>query len=224
MLGEPDELLGRRAFAGLDLAATTDLAAMALVFPPVNTGAELVKIPTLFRYWMPEDMVLELDRQTGGKVSQWVKAGHIKTTPGEVIDYDVIHGDIAADAARYELIDLSVDVWNSTSTMNWAERNGITAVAVNQTFRALSPPTKELLRLIKTTELEHNGDPVTRWNIDAVELKRDNSDNVRPVKPDRQKSGKRIDGFVALVMAVDGYLRRGTGRVSAYEDGDVEVV
>jgi phage terminase large subunit-like protein len=93
-----------------------------------------------------------------------------------------------------------------------------------QTFRALSPPTKELLRLIKLQAIAHNGNPVDRWNVDAVELKRDNSDNVRPVKPDRRKSGKRIDGFVALIMAVDGYLRRGTSRRSAYEDEDVKTI
>jgi phage terminase large subunit-like protein len=230
MLGEPDELIGRPVYAGLDLAATSDLAALKLVFPPLPAEADLddeadvEPLRIVSRYFMPQALIPELDKQTGGKISVWVRQGFIKATPGDVIDYDAIHDELAAAATRYNLLDVSIDIWNSTATSNWCAANGITAVPVSQTFRALSPPTKELLRLIKSAGISHNGNPVDRWNIDAVELKRDYSDNVRPVKPDRNKSGKRIDGFVALILAVDGYLRRGTGRRSAYEDGDVEVV
>lgn len=229
LLGEPEELLGRPAYLGLDLAATTDLAALKIVFPPLPSELDddeeaTPKLRVLSRYWMPEAMVPILDKKTGGKVSAWVRQGFIKATPGEVIDYEVIHGDIEDLGADYQILDVSLDLWNSTNTVNFLNAQGITAVAVRQTFAALSPPTKELLRAIKAGELEHNGNPVDRWNVDAVELKRDNSDNVRPVKPDRNKSGKRIDGFVALILAIDGYLRRGTGRRSAYEDADVEVV
>ncbi len=226
LLGEPEELVGRRTFGGLDIAATSDLAALKLVFPPLPGEATNVplRLPVISRYWMPEAMVPELDKATGGRLSVWVREGFITATPGDVIDYDVVHGDIAALATKYELVDLSLDIWNSTATVNWCHSNGIVAVPMNQTFRALSPPTKELLRIIKLKALAHNGNPVDRWNVDAVELKRDNSDNVRPVKPDRRKSGKRIDGFVALIMAVDGYLRRGTGRRSAYEDQGLEVI
>lgn len=225
LLGEPDELLGRPVYVGLDLAATTDLAALKVIFPPTPEELEdEVPLRVLSRYWTPEAMVPELDKKTGGAFSTWVRQGFIKATPGDVIDYDVIHGDLAALATDYQVIDVTVDVWNSTATVNWCQANGLTAVPLNQTFRALSPPTKELLRLIKSAGIAHNGNPVDRWNVDAVELKRDNNDNVRPVKPARDKSGKRIDGFVALIMALDGYLRRGTARRSAYEDGDVEVV
>jgi len=224
LLGEPDELIGRRVFGGLDLAATSDLAAAKFVFPPLPGAEGPLELPVISRYWMPEAMVDELDKQTAGALSTWVRQGLITATPGDVIDYDVIHGDLAQIAKDYELVDLSVDVWNSTATVTWCQANGITAVPVSQTFRALSPPTKELLRLIKLRALAHNGNAVDRWNIDAVELKRDNSDNVRPVKPDRRKSGKRIDGFVALILAVDGYLRRGTSRRSAYEDAEVDIV
>lgn len=234
----PDQLHGRRCFAGLDLAATTDLASLVLLFPPETpeeeqeplTPEDLAagKLPDGFeilgRYWVPEGAVPILDKATGGKLTAWSKAGLIDIVDGEVIDYSLIHEQIEVDNRNFALVDISLDPWNSSTTISWCEDRRITAVSVNQTIRALSPPTKELRRLITERKIRHGGDPVLRWNIDSLEVKRDASDNERPVKPDRKKSGKRIDGAVALIMALDGYMRRGKVRRSAYEDRGLDVV
>lgn len=225
-----EDLEGREAFAGLDLAATSDLAALAFLFPPLDPEAPPQspegEIPVIWRYWCPAGAVAELDARTGGRLSVWARQGFVTITEGEVVDYDAeVHPAIAEGLRRFALADLNLDPWNSSQTIKWAEAEGITAVPVSQTFRALSPPTKELLALIRTRRLRHGGNPVTRWNADSLELKRDNSDNIRPVKPDRSKSGKRIDGILALIMALDGYLRRGgEDNRSAYEDRGLDVV
>lgn len=214
-------LKGKRCFGGLDLAATSDLAALQLLFPPETPGEPFQVIG---HYWSPAAAVPELDKATGGQFSIWARQGFATIVEGEVIDYEQIHERLEADRRTFGLVDLSLDPWNAAATIGWCERHRITAVPVAQTIRALSPPTKELLKLVRTKTLNHGGNPVTRWNVDALELKRDVSDNIRPVKPDRAKSGRRIDGIVALILALDGYLRRGQGRRSAYEDRDVETV
>ena len=235
----PDQLEGRKCFAGLDLAATTDLAALILLFPPTLEDLEDDprapgewkpgdRLPpgyqTLGRYWVPEAAVDILDKSTGGRVKLWEREGRLTIVEGEVIDYDIIHEQIDRDNRRFGLRDVSLDPWNSSSTISWCEKHRIDAVAVPQTFRALSPPTKELRKLVKERRIRHGGDPVLRWNIDALEVKRDHSDNERPVKPARHKSGKRVDGAVALIMALDGAMRRGDIRKSAYEDRGLDVV
>jgi phage terminase large subunit-like protein len=234
-----DDLEGRKCFGGLDLAATTDLAAFMLIFPP--TAAELeadTKAPgewkpgdrlpagyqVLGRYWVPEGAVEILDKSTGGKISQWEKEGRVSILDGDVIDYDPIHEQIDRDNRRFGLIDIGLDPWNSSTTIKWCEKNRIEAIPIAQTFRALSPPMKELRKLVYERRVRHGADPVLRWNIDALEVKRDHSDNERPVKPDRKASGKRVDGAVALIMALDGAIRRGETRLSAYEERGLDVV
>lgn len=223
------KLEGREAWAGLDLAATTDLAALAILFPPLDPEAPPTspegEIPVLWRYWVPSGALPELDRASGGRFSVWQRQGFLTVSDGEVIDYEQVHDQIDKDRRRFGIVDLSLDPWNSAQTLAWAERQRVTAAAVAQTYRALSPPTKELMRLIQLRQLRHGGNPVTRYNIDGFELKSDPAENIRPVKPNRQRSGKRIDGILAVILALDGYMRRGrTRRRSAYEDRGLDVV
>lgn len=224
-----DQLVGREAFGGLDLSATTDLAALAILFPPLDPEAPPDspegEIPVLWRYWVPRGALAELDAKTGGRFSLWDRQGFVEVSDGEVIDYDPIHEQIDADRRRFGLVDVSLDPWNSAQTIAWCERERITTATVAQTYRALSPPTKELLRIIRTRQLRHGGHPVTRHNIDALEVQRDPAENIRPVKPNRGRSGKRVDGVLAVILALDGYMRRGRNRRrSAYEDRGLDVV
>ncbi|NOK24252.1 hypothetical protein HMI50_45570 [Corallococcus carmarthensis] len=76
----------------------------------------------------------------------------------------------------------------------------------------------ELMRALKGRELAHFGNPVAWWMADNLECKspRDDPDRIRPVKPARDKTGKRIDGIPALLFAIDGGLR-GMPAPSIYE-------
>lgn len=233
----PAQLEGEVCYGGLDLSATSDLSALALWFPsdlaseaadhPEEIPADAVhqddRHRVLWHFWTPEAKVDELDKYTGRQFSQWVKQGFITVTDGEVIDYDRIHETILETWEIYQLEDVTVDRWNSTSTITWAEKEGIGIHPLPQTFGALSPPSKELERIVTAGLMNHGGNPVARWNALATEVKKDNNENIRPIKPDRQKTGKRIDGISALVMAVDGWHRRG-GSTSVYDDQDLEVV
>jgi phage terminase large subunit-like protein len=92
------------------------------------------------------------------------------------------------------------------------ELAGIETAQIAQTYVGLSPGSKELERLVLQAKLIHGGHPILRWNADCVEVMRDENDNIRPVKPNRQSSTKRIDGIPALVMALDGWIRRPKAR------------
>lgn len=195
------DLSGRECFGGLDLASTTDLASLAWIFWDGN------RVQILWRFWTPEAQIPVLDKYTGGKASVWVREGFLTATDGDVIDTQVIHDQIDADAQSFDIIDIGHDRWGSTGTVQWLQQRGIETFPIAQGF-ALSPALKELMRLVKADELAHGGNPVARWNADSAEVKQDGNENIRLVKPERNKSGKRVDGIAAAAMAVDGWMRR----------------
>jgi len=197
----PERLTGRLCFGGLDLAATTDLAALAWLFPPV--GEEPAQV--LWRMWTPEAMVDVLDRSTGGLFSAWCREGFVTVTEGDAIDYDVIHQQLARDAARYDVREIGVDRWNSQATFNFMGAAGLPGVALSQGY-VLSGAMKELEKLTRVGGLHHGGNPAARWCMGAAEVKRSTDDRIKLVKPMRDAAGKRVDAVAALIMALDRWL------------------
>jgi len=86
------------------------------------------------------------------------------------------------------------------------EALGFTVVPFGQGFKDMSPPTKELMKLTLEERIAHGGHPVLRWMMDNIYVKTDPAGNI---KPDKEKSTERIDGAVALIMALDRALRHG---------------
>ncbi len=85
-------------------------------------------------------------------------------------------------------------------------------LAFSQSMTNISAPTKELLRMILAKEIVHDSNPVLNWMCDNLAVKQDANGNI---KPDKQKSTEKIDGMVALIMALDAAIRE-TGMI--YED------
>ena len=83
---------------------------------------------------------------------------------------------------------------------------GFTMVQFGQGFKDMSPPSKELMRMVLEQTLAHNGHPVLRWIMDNIFIRRDSAGNI---KPDKEKSTEKIDGAVALIMALDRAIRCG---------------
>jgi phage terminase large subunit-like protein len=189
-------LEGRPCFGGLDLSATTDLSAFVLIFPPVEQG-EPWKV--LCRFWMPRDNVRRrVDNDRVG-YDLWIQEGWIEATEGNVIDYDVIRARVQEDAKRFDIRELAFDRWNATQLCTQLQSDGLAMVPFGQGFASMAAPTKELEKMILGRQLAHGGHPVLRWMVSNVAVKQDAAGNL---KPDKGKSSDRIDGVVALVMAV----------------------
>ncbi len=195
--GEIDEesLVGRSCYAGLDLASTSDFTALALDFPNENGTHEVI-----WRYWIPEESLKDVDERTGGRASTWVRDGYLSTTPGNVTDYKAILAEIDALAQRHDILELAYDRWGMTQMAQDLQDAGMTMVQFGQGFASMSPPSKDFERLILEGNYRHGGNPVTRWMADNVVVRSDPAGNI---KPDKQRSGEKIDGIVAAVMALD---------------------
>lgn len=199
-LVDEDRLRGRICYAGLDLAATTDLAAVAYLFPPRRGVDEPFDV--VWRCWTPEDNLRSLDKYTGGKASVWSREGLLTVTPGDWIDYSTIQGQLDQDATNFEVVQLGYDPWQAIETVQYLMSHGMDCVPVRQGYAVFSPTMAELMRLVRMKGLNHGAHPIARWNADALEIQADPSGNIRPVKPDRSASPKRIDLMVALIMAL----------------------
>jgi phage terminase large subunit-like protein len=188
-------LAGKTCYGGLDLSTTRDFTAFVLVFP---LDGKFIWVPHLF---LPEDDLYERSRKDNVPYDLWAKQGFIHLTPGNQVDYATIRKAIKDASEAYDLREVSYDAWNATQIVQQLIDDGITMVPMRQGFASMNAPTGELLSQVKTGSLRHGNNPALNWMADCMTVKQDPAGNVKPVKPERNKSTKRIDGIVAGINA-----------------------
>lgn len=208
-------LRGRTCYAGLDLSSTTDISAFVLVFPP---EVENEPYQVICRFWVPQEAMRERSRRDRVPYDAWVRKGLINTTPGDVIDYDYILAEIDELAQEYDIAEVAFDRWGSTQVSIKLADNRLTVVQFGQGFQSMSPPMKELEKLILSGGLAHGGNQVLTWMADNLVARIDPAGNI---KPDKERSIEKIDGMVALIMAVDRAIRHAPSR---YDDEGVRTL
>ena len=208
LMGEVDRasLRGRRAWAGLDLSAVSDFTAWAVWVESRVPGHEL---ELLTHYWVPGERVEALEKQLMVPLQEWIDQGFVTATEGDVIDYASVKAKAIGDCRHYDMQRVSYDRMFAGQLVQDLDEElmGVDIAPVAQTFMGLSPACKEVERLIGAKSVRIQQSPVTRWMASVVEVKNDGLDNIRPVKPDRQKSITRIDGIQAAVTGLDGRIR-----------------
>jgi phage terminase large subunit-like protein len=213
-----DGLRGRTCYGGLDLSSNTDISAWLLVFPP-QSEEDLYQV--LCRFWIPEEAMVERARRDRVPYDVWVRQGFITATPGNVIDYDFILEQINQDTQSFDVHEAAFDRWGATKIQtDLMELGGEDwLVQFGQGYVSMSPPMKELERLILEHKLAHGNHPVLTWMANNLVVRQDPAGNL---KPDKEKSTERIDGMVALVMALDRALRHEAPKKSVYEGRGLE--
>lgn len=189
-----DEALRRlRAFGGLDLANSDDLAAFVLAFP----GKDNIILKG--RYWIPENNIKKVSKNGKIPIKRWIEEGYMEVTNGNICDYKVIRQRILEDSRQYRIKELAYDPWNATQLVTDLMDDGANMIEVSQSFKALSPPSKEWESAVKGKILNHQGDPVLRWMMGNVSIEEDSNGNI---KPSRKSSKQKIDGVIAGIMAL----------------------
>ena len=202
---DPYALEGRACYAGLDLSSTSDLTALVLVFPLTSEDEPYIALPF---FWLPEETLSLRVRRDHVPYDQWAKRGFIQTTEGNVVHYGFIERFICQLGERYDIREIAHDRWNATMMVQTLEDDGFTMVPFGQGFKDMSPPTKELMRIVLEHKLCHGGHPVLRWNMDNAFVRTDPAGNL---KLDKEKSTEKVDGAVALVMALDRAMKNQGG-------------
>lgn len=201
----PESLIGARCFGGLDLSTGIDLNAFALYFPKfVEIDGKFIN-PVLWWFWIPKSRVKtdEFD------YTEWVEKGYIRVTEGvfeNVIDHKKIISDICELPKSYNIQAIAFDqrlayhgvVQELGLTFGTSEKddfiNGL--YPFTQSMPNVSLATKALEAEIVNSQLEHFNNPVARWMMGNVVLKKD---PIGQIMPDKSRSNFKIDGVAALV-------------------------
>ena len=189
------DLTGRVCYGGIDLSNTTDVSALVLFFPGDDDEPSYV-MPF---FWIPEDKAYDLKDRDRADYLSWSRMGLVELTPGNVIDHKFIRQKINDLAGVYNIQRIGYDPWNAVQLVTSLMDDGVPLGEFRQGFASMSAPTKQVEALVLGGKLAHGGNPVLRWMASNVMLKTDPAGNV---KVDKSKSTEKVDGIIALVMAV----------------------
>lgn len=205
------DFAGERCWAGMDLASKVDIAATMKVFRREIGGEPHFYV--FGRYYLPEEIADQPEKQ---HYQGWVHDGHLIATPGNIIDHGAIGDDLAGDASVFQLAELAYDPWGATQlALHLQEEHEITVIEVPQRTSHLSEPMKWLEALVLAGRVHHDDDPVLHWMMSNVVAKMDANENIFPRK---ERPENKIDGVVALIMALGRALLEGGAESSIYED------
>lgn len=189
-----DDFVGEECHLGLDLATRSDICAKVRVFSRV--------IESQKHFYVFGDYFLPESAATDGRNSQysgWIRSGHLIETPGNVTDYATVADSVRDDAARFNIKEIGFDPWNASHLANILMDEGLELVEMRQGARTLSEPMKYLEELVLDGRLHHDGSPALTWMISNTMAKRDEADNIKPIK---ERDENKIDGVLGLVMAL----------------------
>ncbi len=196
-----DDLEGRICYGGLDLSSTTDITAFVLVFPPDDDDGKYSVLPY---FWIPEETVELRVKRDHVPYDLWARQGFIMTTEGNVVHYGYIEKFIERLGKRFNIREIAFDRWGAVQMVQNLQGMGFTVVPFGQGFKDMSPPTKELMKLVLEKRIAHGGHPVLRWMMDNIYIRTDPAGNI---KADKEKSTEKIDGAIAMIMALDRAIR-----------------
>lgn len=206
-------VVGNAAYGGLDLSAVGDITAWVMVFPREEDSEE---VDVIARFWCPEAQLENLHNRYRDQYQAWVRDGWLTATPGNAVDYRQVKAAILADAERYQLVDLNVDrLFQGYQLSAELADEGLQVFGMGQGFLSMAVPMKEFERRLLARKLHHGNNPILNWMAANVAVKQDPAGNL---KPDKAQSQGRIDGIVALVMALDRAMRQGDGAGSVYDE------
>ena len=215
-----DDLVGLPCWAGLDIGETRDLNALVLVF---RRDDEFLAVPF---FWAPVDSIDERADRDRREVKEWMNRGFIRGLPGTRTNSARMSVDIAEIIDRFNVQELAFDPWGSNAVIERLKQDHGVPESLLTKFRQgpgnYSPVLKEFDRLLAAEKFTHNGNPVLRWNAGNLAIKEDPNGNIRP---DKEKSGDKIDGIVAMFMALGAAINRERDFGPLfYESNGVEVI
>lgn len=172
--------------------------------PPPNHPLEKYqdrddKWSILVWYWIPEAFLGEQAKKVKMPYEAWHRAGLVTTMPGHAINQEQLRKDVNEINSQFRVKSIGYDAWNTGWMAPKLLEDGYDAVKIPPRYELLSPATKALTSYLVAGIVDHFGHPILDWNASNVVLMLDSAGNQ---KPDKAQSKAKIDGVMAVVMAV----------------------
>jgi phage terminase large subunit-like protein len=215
---DSNAMAGRTCYAGLDLALTGDISALVLVFPPQTEDEPFFIMPF---FWVAEETLQERVKRDKVKYDIWAREQLICTTAGNTTHFSFIEQAIMDLSKIYNIRELVFDRWRADYLVQNLSDAGLTVVDFGQGFKDMSPASNNLMIRILEKKIAHGGNEVLRWMAKNVRIRTDSAGNI---KPDKERSTEKIDGIVALIMALYRAVLCLNDTVSVYEERGLVVI
>lgn len=213
-----DDFAGEPCYVAADLASNIDIAAIAYLFHrvvpttmPDGSTEDKRHYYAFGRFYIPEDLVEESDNS---QYAGWETSSRLITTDGNIIDQNAIQDDLRAAKSQFTFREFAYDPFQATKFATELLSEGFPMVEYGATVKNFSAPMKEVEAMVKAGRFHHDGDPVLAWMMSNVVAHVDKKDNVYPNK---QTSNNKIDGAVAVIMAMGRAMLAPMPEVSVYE-------
>lgn len=203
-----DDFTGDSCFIGIDLASKKDIAAVMRLYSR-RCSDGLVHYYAFGDYFLPRDAV---DNGTNSQYSGWERAGWLTVTEGAVTDYDVIENRLRQLCSTRTVDEIPYDPFQATQLAGHLSEEGLPMLEFGQTVKNMSEPMKNLEAMVLSGRFHYNGDPVLTWMFSNVVCHVDVKENIYPRK---ERMEQKIDGVVALIMAL--------ARAAAQEPGGTDL-
>lgn len=190
-----EDLRGKRCIFGVDLASRIDFVAVCRLFYEVIDGN--IHYWPRWRFYLPEARV-EDDKT--GSYAGWLAGGWIEAHAEDEIDFARLRADILADAAEFEPAEIAYDPWRAIGLEQELASEGLTMVKIPQTAAHFASPMNELEAAHMSGRIHHDNNPVANWMASNLVARADTNGNK---KPRREIERNKIDGMVALLMAMN---------------------
>lgn len=181
---------------GIDLAAKTDIAAIVRIFFRKEDD-DKIHYYVFPEFWLPSETV---QMSSNSQYKGWAKQELLHLTDGPVNDLQNIQEFLLEDAKHYDALALAFDPWQAYQLAQNLMDEGLEMVEIKPTVLNFSEPMKELQALVYQKRLHTDGNPILEWMASNVVAHSDAKDNIYPRK---EQPNNKIDGIVALIMAIN---------------------
>jgi len=188
---------GSEAFVGVDLASVIDLSAVSILIKSFNEEEKDYNYYFFNTYYLPQKNKNSEEQQTIYR--KLAKQGYITLTPGNVTDYNYIIKDLKKIGEKLIINRVYYDQNNATQWALSMQDEGFTLEPYSQSISKFNKPTKEFQRLFLNKKIIIEQNPITQQMLQNVILKQDQNGNQKPTKEDQNK---KIDGVIAMLMAL----------------------
>lgn len=191
----PEEMEGVSVWGGLDLSAKTDLTALVLIWE--RDGVWQVQP----HFWAPEQGLIDRAKRDRVPYDVWAREGYLTLTPGATVDYEWVAqhigevlGDVTVNAIAY-------DRWRIDLMRKELEEAGVDVpmTEFGQGYKDMGPALDTLEAELLNGRIAHGMNPVLTMCASNAVASQDPAGNR---KLDKAKANGRIDGMVALAMAL----------------------
>ena len=196
------------AFAGGDLSTRTDITAYVILSEPDKNGDRYIK-PFFF---CPEESIEHRSKIDRAPYQQWV-------------DYEYFKDKIFETYYPYKVKRIELDQWNASQVANDLAEKGLEVSFFSQAISVISYPTKQFEILVMQGKLKHDGNPILKWMLSGCKIYQDPNENIKVHKGQSHAGNYRVDGIIALIMALGGSLSiEDDSSESNYNDDRIEAI